>query len=123
MRSFILLLVGALLGSTMAYAIDTLYTTIDNGISKTYRCVQLAREADARTSAEKLLQHLLQDMNLSDLRAVADAVGLRFEQFDKWDMTVALIGRDPQTASLTFNMIKDKDIIIQPLPGIPPCAR
>lgn len=122
MRSFILLLVGALLGGAVTYAIDTLYTAIDNGISKTYRCVQLAREADARTSAEKILQHLLQDTDLSDLRTVADAVGLHFEHFDKGDRAVALIGRDPQTATLTFNVIADKDMTILPLPGSPPCT-
>ena len=121
MRRFILLSAGALLGSAASYALMSGYQALDDGISYTYRCDQLAREDDARTSAEKIIQHFLEGKSLADLKSVADAAGLQIEQFDKGNHTEIWIGHSPETAALNFDVVANRHISVLPLPGGPPC--
>lgn len=121
MRGFWILSAGALIGAAMTFALMNARDALDDGISQTYRCDQLAREDDARRSAAKILQHLLRDRTLPDLKAIADATGLHMEQFDKGGHAEIVVGHAPGTAALTFEAPAGGDLSILALPGSAPC--
>lgn len=121
MRGFWLLPAGALIGAALTYAVMTASGALDQGVAQTHRCDQLAREDDARRSAAKILEHLLRDRTLPDLRAIADAAGLHVDQFDKGDHAEIVVGHSPGTAALTFAVPAGGGISVRALPGSAPC--
>ncbi|XHC09940.1 hypothetical protein ABWH98_20790 [Labrenzia sp. ac12] len=122
MRALGLVLAGVLLGGGITYLVTEGADQLDKGISHTYRCDQLAREADALKSSEKLLQQFLRDKSLSDLEAMISASGLDSSNFEKGDYTVVVVGSSPQTRALEFEVSQTGEIALRPIPGSKPCA-
>ncbi|MBO9460977.1 hypothetical protein [Labrenzia sp. R5_0] len=122
MRALGLVLAGVLLGGGITYLVTEGSDQLDKGISHTYRCDQLAREADALKSSEKLLQQFLRDKSLSDLEAMISASGLDSSNFEKGDYTVVVVGNSPQTMALEFEVSQTGEIALGPIPGSKPCA-
>ncbi|GAB2208814.1 hypothetical protein ROS1_56320 [Roseibium sp. ROS1] len=122
MRALGLVSAGVLLGGVIMYVLTEGADQLDRGISHTYRCDQLAREADALKSSEKLLEQFLRDKPLSDLEAMISASGLHRSDFEKGDNTVVVVGSGPQTRALEFEVSQTGEIALRPIPGSKPCA-
>ncbi len=122
MRALGLVSAGVLLGGVIMYVLTEEADQLDRGISHTYRCDQLAREADALKSSEKLLEQFLRDKSLSDLEAMISASGLHRSNFEKGDYTVVVVGSGPQSRALEFEVSQTGEIALRPIPGSKPCA-
>ncbi|MEE4013919.1 hypothetical protein V1T76_17770 [Roseibium sp. FZY0029] len=122
MRALGLMLAGVLLGGGITYVVTEGAEQLDKGISHTYRCDQLAREADALKSSEKLLQQFLRHKSLSELETMISASGLHRSNFEKGDHTVVVVGSSPQTTALEFEVSQTGEIELRPIPGSEPCV-
>ena len=122
MRALGLVSAGVLLGGVIMYVLTEGADQLDRGISHTYRCDQLAREADALKSTEKLLEQFLRDKSLSDLEAMISASGLHRSNFEKGDYTAVVVGSGPQTRALEFEVSQTGEIALRPILGSKPCA-
>jgi len=94
---------------------------LDEGISRTYGCDQMAREDDARRSAEKIIQQLLIGKTLSDLEAITIAAGLQMQKYDKFDYIEIVVGHSPGTAALNFEATKGGNVFVRSIPGSIAC--
>lgn len=113
--------VGILLGGAAVYALMSFYDFLDEGISRTYRCDQLAREDDARRSAEKIIQQFLLDKTLTDLEAITSSAGLQMQRFDKLDHIAILAGHGAGTAALYLQATMDGNFSVLSIPGSISC--
>ncbi len=121
MTKFSLFSLGILLGGAAVYALMNLGNILDEGISQTYRCDQLAREDDARRSAEKIIQQFLHGKTLTDLETVTNAAGLQVQKFNKQNHITIVVGHSPKTAALSLEAAKDGSMSLRSIPGSIAC--
>lgn len=121
MSKFALLSLGILIGGAAIYSLMSLYDFLDEGTFRTYRCDQLAREDDARRSAEKIIQQFLLDKPLTELEAITNAAGLQMQRFDKLDHIAIVVGHGPGTAALNLEATMDGNISVLSIPGSISC--
>ncbi|MBE1292546.1 MAG: hypothetical protein GJ677_08660 [Rhodobacteraceae bacterium] len=121
MTKFSLISVGVLIGAAATYALTSLGDILDEGISRTYGCDQMAREDDARRSAEKIIQQFLIGKPLTDLEAITAAAGLQMQKYDKFDYIEIVVGHSPGTAALNFEAARDGKLSTRSIPGSIPC--
>ena len=121
MNKFFLLSFGAMFGAATTYFFTNAFEKLDEGISQTYRCDQLAREDDAKRSAEKIIEHFLGGRSSSDLEVIIKATGLQIEHFDKGGHTEFVVGHSPKTRALRFLATVGGNVSILPIPGSEPC--
>lgn len=119
-KSF-LVSVGIFIGAGAMFAVMGVYEKLDDGISRTYRCAQLALEYDARRSAEKIIQHFLVELTLADLEAVTSAAGLQTVRFDELDGIEIYVGRSTVTAAVYVEATLDGKISAVSVPGSVSC--
>lgn len=122
MRAFGLLFFGGMLGAALTYGFVKAGEVVDGAISYTYRCDQLAREADARHSAEAIIERFLSESESGKLEEVISETGLQMMRFDKSDHMIIVVGREQGTSALEFSMDDSGTIDLLPLPGSAACA-
>lgn len=83
MKKITILMTGLLLGGLTSHYATRAYIVLDVGLSHTYRCDQLDREANARAAAEALLEGFANAEDAPDLEAAIKEAGLRVEVLDK----------------------------------------
>ncbi len=121
-RAFGLLLVGGVLGAALTYGFFKASEVFDGAISYTYRCDQLAREADARHSAEAIIERFLSESDVGKLEELISETGLQMMRFDKSDHMIIVVGQEQGTSALKFSMDDNGTIDLLPLPGSAACA-
>ncbi len=111
-------LAGAAGGAAAVWLAMTAFSALDDGISRTYRCDQIALEAAARAGAEGLIGQLLLGKGLPDLEAAARAAGLAVTQTDKGDHVEVGVG---EQGALRFDVAASGALALLPMPGTAPC--
>lgn len=122
MKPIALLLVGAAFGSLASHYLTRAYIVLDAGLSYTYRCDQLSRDANARDTAQALLEQLLNAQGASDLPALAERAGLHVTAFHKGDVEVTQVNVTHLGSGLEFTRSAAGHITMDDLPGSPRCA-
>jgi len=122
MRTSLLLSMGLVLGLTVSYVLTDLFNALDEGLTQTYRCDQLAREADALNSAREIIQQYLELETLADLETAISAAGLEMMLFDKGDHIVVVVGHEPATMALEFHISQTGEVDLHSFPGSRPCT-
>lgn len=117
MRKISVFAIGIIVGAIASHFVMSITDILDEGVSQTYRCDQLAREEDARRSAEKIIQQFLVDKNLADLEIIANTAGLKMQHFEKLDKIEVVVGHRAETATLNFTVTYDGDITVGKIPG------
>lgn len=122
MKPIVLLLVGAAFGSLASHYLTRAYIVLDAGLSYTYRCDQLSRDANARDTAQALLEQLLNAHGAADFRALAEGAGLHVTAFDKGDVEIIQVNVTHLGSGLDFRRSSSGHITLEDFPGSPRCA-
>ena len=121
MHAIGLLFVGAMFGATASVAFVTGYSALDSGVSQTYRCDQLGREADARQSAALIIQSLLATVGADEFEGVLKGAGLKSQQVAKRDHVIVIVGQTSRTAAMEFRISGEGKVDLLALPGSMAC--
>ena len=113
-------LLGAALSAFLTYGLLKPFRAFDDGIPKTYRCDQLAREADALASATAMLTELLNTSKVPVERVAADS-GLQVSTYYKGAYEVFVVGNSLHTQELTFQRDADGHVRVTSFPGSVAC--
>lgn len=122
-----LALVGALgIGGALGWALRGVGYALNKAIAATYRCDQLRFEANARATAQALLEAELVGMSRDALAARFEESGVDVQWFDKGDHEVALIGvalnpDRPVAHTISITLVTGRVSEISEIPGATPC--
>jgi len=122
MKKTTILLTGIVLGGLASHYATRAYIVLDAGLSHTYRCDQLDREANARAAAEALLEGFANAEDAPDLEAAIKQAGWRVEVLDKGDHSIVQALPAGYGSGLDFIRTASGQIDLEPLPGSPRCA-